>query len=166
MPVICTPPWSNPSTKKKPTCDFYLPEANIYVEVKGFMTYEAVSKLLWFTFQPFNYYILQGTEIDWNPFFNTHCFEHPEFQNVEQYLEDIVSIEKLTKKLKMITSLDIQISELEILCNVGKEQLDYYYLNDPDEFNTATRERLEDYIVTKKLIQINWLKNLEKEYKI
>ena len=60
-------PWKTTRSRTPPKCDFYLPEFDLYIEAKGFMTYEAVSKLSYLCQQDFNYYIFQGTEKDWNP---------------------------------------------------------------------------------------------------
>ncbi|GAB6392942.1 MAG: hypothetical protein MdMp014T_2315 [Treponematales bacterium] len=59
-------PWKTKKSKKSPTCDFYLPDQDIYVEVKGFMTIEAVEKIKFLCKQDFKYYCLQTTEgKDW-----------------------------------------------------------------------------------------------------
>lgn len=64
-------PWKNPRSHQ-PKCDFFLPVGNIYVEVKGFMTIHAMAKMSWFSRQEdIRYYILQGTEEDWNPYLDS-----------------------------------------------------------------------------------------------
>ena len=61
-------PWKRPRSHK-PKCDFFLPQASIYVEVKGFMTIHAMAKMSWLCRQnKIKYYILQGSEDDWNPY--------------------------------------------------------------------------------------------------
>ncbi len=64
-------PWKRPRSHQ-PQCDFFLPKGNIYVEVKGFMTIHAMAKMSWFCRQEnIRYYILQGTEDDWNPYLDS-----------------------------------------------------------------------------------------------
>ncbi len=64
-------PWKRPRSHK-PKCDFFLPQASIYVEVKGFMTIHAMAKMSWLCRQnKIRYYILQGSENDWNPYLNS-----------------------------------------------------------------------------------------------
>jgi len=60
-------PWQTSRSKTSPKCDIYINEFDLYIEVKGFMTYNAVSKLSYLTRQNFKYYIFQGTESQWNP---------------------------------------------------------------------------------------------------
>lgn len=46
--------------------DFYLPDRNLYIEIKGFMTISAVNVLRYLLqFEPVNFCILQMTEHDW-----------------------------------------------------------------------------------------------------
>ena len=65
-------PWQSNRSKTSPKCDIYLTDFDLYIEVKGFMTYQAVSKLSYLTRQNFNYYIFQGTEYQWNPTIDTY----------------------------------------------------------------------------------------------
>jgi hypothetical protein len=58
-------PWKTERTKHSPRVDFYLEATNIYIEVKGFMTIEAMSKMAFLCKQDFPYYIFQVTEKDW-----------------------------------------------------------------------------------------------------
>jgi len=52
-------PWS----KRKPKCDFYLVDIDLYVEVKGFMTLESMFKIYYLMSQKsINYVLLQMTE--------------------------------------------------------------------------------------------------------
>ena len=60
-------PWKTSRSKTSPKCDFYPPKIDLYVEVKGFMTYMAVSKLSFLSRQHYRYYIFQGTESQWSP---------------------------------------------------------------------------------------------------
>lgn len=65
-------PWKTNRSWTSPKCDIYLNDFDIYIEIKGFMTYQAVSKLSYFSRQDFKYYIFQGTEHEWNPFIDTN----------------------------------------------------------------------------------------------
>jgi hypothetical protein len=65
-------PWKSTRSLISPKCDLYLNDFDLYIEVKGFMTYQAVSKLSYLSRQDFKYYIFQGTEPEWNPFIGTN----------------------------------------------------------------------------------------------
>jgi hypothetical protein len=65
-------PWQTNRSKTAPKCDIYLNDFDLYIEVKGFMTYRAVSKLSYLSRQNFKYYIFQGTEPEWNPLTETY----------------------------------------------------------------------------------------------
>jgi hypothetical protein len=65
-------PWKTKHSLSSPKCDIYLNDFDLYIEIKGFMTYQAVSKLSFLSRQDFNYYIFQGTEPEWNPFIDTY----------------------------------------------------------------------------------------------
>lgn len=120
-------PWKTLRTKTPPKSDIYLPEFDIYIEIKGFMTYRAVSKLSFLAQQNYKYYIFQGTEPQWNPF-------------IDSYLKTPECISK-TQKGKMDFLIDFQINELIKLKNA------------PDQFvnsiSTISLKRLRDYITTK-----------------
>ena len=61
-------PWKTSRSRGSPKCDIFIPEGEIYVEVKGFMTIFAMAKMAWLCKQNFNYYIFQSTEDEWNPY--------------------------------------------------------------------------------------------------
>lgn len=65
-------PWKTSRTMTNPKCDIYLIDFDLYIEIKGFMTYQAVSKLSYLSRQNYTYYIFQGTEHEWNPFIDTN----------------------------------------------------------------------------------------------
>jgi len=65
-------PWKTKRSLSPPKCDIYLNNFDLYAEIKGFMTYQAVSKLSFLSRQDFNYYIFQGTEPEWDPFIDTY----------------------------------------------------------------------------------------------
>jgi hypothetical protein len=65
-------PWKTNRSLTPPKCDIYLNDFDLYIEIKGFMTYQAVSKLSYLSRQDFKYYIFQGTESEWNPFIGTN----------------------------------------------------------------------------------------------
>jgi len=64
-------PWQTTRSKTSPKCDIYLTDFDLYIEVKGFMTFRAVSRLSHLSRQNFKYYIFQGTEPQWNPTIGT-----------------------------------------------------------------------------------------------
>lgn len=61
-------PWMTTRSRVSPTCDLYLPDAKLYVEIKGFMTIYAMAKMAWLSQAGFGYYVFQATEEDWDPF--------------------------------------------------------------------------------------------------
>jgi len=70
-------PWKRPRSHA-PKCDFFLPQGNLYVEVKGFMTIHAMAKMSWFCRQKdIRYYIFQGTEEDWSPYIESPLSMEP-----------------------------------------------------------------------------------------
>tara|TARA_Y100000310_G_scaffold344831_1_gene459840 strand:+ start:640 stop:1140 length:501 start_codon:yes stop_codon:yes gene_type:complete len=89
-------PWKTPKSRN-PRCDFYLPDIDLYVEVKGFMTMEAISKLYWFCTQPIRYYIFQGTELDWEHPRKTACKSKAEQQR-QAIKEQVKEVETLSLK--------------------------------------------------------------------
>jgi len=86
-------PWKTQRSKQSPKCDLYLPTAQLYVEMKGYMTLYAISKMSWLCKQDFSYYIFQGTEDDWNPY-------------IESPLKNLSATNKTT------SNIEHQISEL------------------------------------------------------
>ncbi len=118
-------PWKS-ARSHQPKCDFYLPQGDIYIEVKGFMTIHAMSKLSWYCRQPnINYYILHGTEADWNPHLNSP---------IQSTYENI----KGTKKKAMENKLAHQTEELKWLIE-----------NSPNIASSLSLGRLKDYIATR-----------------
>lgn len=87
-------PWKRPRSHQL-KCDFFLPQASIYVEVKGFMTIHAMAKMSWLCRQKnIRYYILQGSESDWNPYLNSPLNNsNPEQRstrhNIEQQVKEL-----------------------------------------------------------------------------
>ncbi len=87
-------PWKKPRSHK-PKCDFYLPQALLYVEVKGFMTIHAMAKMSWLCRQKsIRYYILQGSEDDWNPYLhsplnNSRPEKRTTRKNIEQQILEL-----------------------------------------------------------------------------
>lgn len=117
--------WKRPRSHR-PKCDFFLPDGNIYVEVKGFMTIHAMAKLSWFCRQEgVCYYILQGTEEDWNP-----------------YIDSPLSIEQRampnSKQLVRERNIAHQVKEMAWLVS-----------NDPTRASSLSLVRLKHYIGTR-----------------
>ena len=118
-------PWRQPRSHAL-KCDFYLPQGNIYVEVKGFMTIHAMAKMSWLCRQTdFNYYILQGTEEDWNPY--------------------LCSPQGIVRG--GIPSSKIKIREQNISHQV--EELAWLIHNEPAKTSSLSLARLKDYISTR-----------------
>ena len=76
---IETWPWKTEKSKSSPKCDFFLPSIDLYIEVKGYMTIEAMSKMQFLCDQKnLNYYIFQGTEHEWSLSCSIFCPERGE----------------------------------------------------------------------------------------
>ena len=82
-----TPPWFK--TNRKPKADFSVSvgDSPLFIEVKGLMTIEAMTKMLWFCKQDFPYYVIQigEKEDDWLTPFEFHMEE------LLVYLEVLIS---------------------------------------------------------------------------
>ena len=65
-------PWKTSLSRSAPKCDIYLVDYDLYIEVKGFMTIEAMSKLAFLSNQSYKYYIFHATEFDWNPYLDSN----------------------------------------------------------------------------------------------
>jgi len=116
-------PWKTSRSASSPKCDIYLTEFDLYIEVKGFMTYQAVSKLSYLSRQHFNYYIFQGTETQWNPTIDTYL-------NISK-----IEVNQESKILNF--NINHQIQELINLKSNTK------FL---DNISQTTLKRLKDYI--------------------
>jgi hypothetical protein len=116
-------PWQSNRSMTSPRCDIYLTDLDLYIEVKGFMTYQAVSKLSYLSRQNFNYYIFQGTESQWNPTIDTYL-------NFNKIVKD-----KETKILNF--NINHQIQELINLKSNSK-----FMVN----ISQTTLKRLKNYI--------------------
>lgn len=127
-------PWKTNRSMTSPKCDIYLTDFDIYIEVKGFMTYQAVSKLSYLSKQDFKYYIFQGTEFEWNPFIDT---------NITTYNESI----NLKNSAKLENNIKHQLDELINL----KQDSDFY-----KKISTITLSRLKHYISVKISEYQNW----------
>jgi hypothetical protein len=115
-------PWRQPKSQAL-KCDFFLPQGNIYVEVKGFMTIHAMAKMSWFCRQKeLSYYILQGTEEDWNPYIDSP-------QGI------VRGVLPSSKKKIREQNISHQVQELAWLIH-----------NAPTKASTLSLARLKDYI--------------------
>jgi hypothetical protein len=113
-------PWKVPRSHK-PKCDFFLPAASIYVEVKGLMTIYAMAKMSWLCRkQGMHYYILQGTEEDWNPYLNSPLSNQtPTIRNTKSNI----------------------VQQINELCHFNQSR--------PDNVSSISLARLKDYISTR-----------------
>jgi hypothetical protein len=115
-------PWKTNHSKTSPKADLYLPKHDLYIEIKGFMTYQAVSKLSYLSRQNFRYYIFQGTEPQWNPYIDT-------------FLDNAFIP---SKAIKIESNIKHQLLELINLDNSNQD-----FLND---ISKITLKRLKKYI--------------------
>jgi hypothetical protein len=90
-------PWKKPRSRQ-PKCDAFLPQANIYIEIKGFMTIYAMAKMSWLCrCKKIRYYIFQGTEEDWNPYLQSPLLSQSPVkrtteQNITQQIQELVHL--------------------------------------------------------------------------
>lgn len=119
-------PWQTGRSKTSPKCDIYLTEFDLYIEVKGFMTYRAVSKLSYLSRQKFKYYIFQGTESQWNPTLKS-------FIQIDEF-------ENQSESKKLVSNIDFQIRELINL----KDNHDFL-----ETISAVSLARLKNYIEIK-----------------
>ena len=120
-------PWKTNRSFTSTKCDIYLNDLGLFVEVKGFMTYQAVSKLSFLSRQKFNYYIFQGTEPEWDPFIDTNITTN-----------NIQANQNNSKRLE--ANISHQLNEIIIL----KKDSDFYR-----EISNITLSRLKHYISVK-----------------
>ena len=119
-------PWKTNRSKTSPKCDIYLNDYDVYVEIKGFMTFRATSKLSFLSRQNFKYYIFQGTEPEWNPFIESFIKKDNKKEKSNN--------EQLEKNIK---------HQLDELINL-KTDTDFYR-----NISSISLSRLKDYITTK-----------------
>jgi len=120
-------PWKTHRSLTSTKCDIYLNDFDLFIEIKGFMTYQAVSKLSYLSRQEFKYYIFQGTEPDWNPFIGTNI-----------NISNLETNHKNSKKLE--ANINHQLSEIINL----KKDSDFY-----EKISNITLSRLKHYISVK-----------------
>lgn len=107
--------------------DFYLPDKNLYIEIKGFMTLYTVNKLHYLLqLLPENFCILQMTEDDW----------------IKELLSD-KSI--LSKKDRLQRSCEIQFNEILQLSNKQLHDLSYKRLS---EYICTRQEEYKTWLKT------------------
>ena len=120
-------PWKTDRSRTNPKSDFYLPKYELYIEVKGFMTIEAISKMAFLSKQKVRYYIYQCTEYEWNPFIGN--------QNTNKD-ENIKYGKSKSKQLEI--NINEQINEL---CDHNEQFF--------ENISVATLSRLKDFIQKK-----------------
>jgi len=125
-------PWKTSQSKSSPKSDLYLPDYDLHVEVKGFMTYQAVSKLSFLSRQNFRYYIFQGTEIQWNPY-------------IDSFLVNNIGV---SNRIQLETNIKHQLSEL---INLGNSNQDFL-----NNISRITLKRLRNYIDLKIREYVSW----------
>ncbi len=137
IPVV-NYPWKTKHSRKSPKCDIYINSLDLYIEVKGFMTMEAMAKMGFFTTQEnIKYYIFQGTEWEWNPWIN----------EIKSSKHDYTS---MRKSIILKENINHQLKEL------------LYFKTFPDYLkyiNNITRRRLQDFIKIKICQYNTWTKS-------
>jgi len=110
-------PWKTIRSLTSPKCDIYLNDFDLYIEIKGFMTYQAVSKLSYLSRQDFKYYIFQWTELEWDPFIDTYITtaNNPTNlnnsarleSNIKHHLDELINLKKDSYFYKRISSITL-----------------------------------------------------------
>lgn len=121
-------PWKTKFSKTPPKSDIYIVDYDLYIEVKGFMTIQAMSKLAYLSNQKFKYYIFQGTEYEWNPYIGTKLNENKkEFESKQKQLNQniIHQIDELTEMDNTFLSKISEISYLRLQDFIQKK-IDQY----------------------------------------
>jgi hypothetical protein len=127
-------PWKTNRSLTSPKCDIYLIDFDLYIEIKGFMTYQAVSKLSYLSRQDFKYYIFQGTESEWDPV-------------IETYITTDNNPTYLLKSIRLESNIKHQLNELINL----KKDSDFYR-----RISHISLSRLKHYISVKIDEYQNW----------
>ncbi len=130
-------PWQTSRSKSSPRCDIYLNDFDLYIEVKGFMTYMAVSKLSYLSRQNFKYYIFQGTENEWNPSIDTYI----DLDSHSNILRDNRQLnENIKHQLNELINLKTDSYFLENISQVTLKRLKDYMSIKINEYRTWTGE--------------------------
>ena len=119
-------PWRNLKTKLNHKVDFYIPKNEIFIEIKGWMTIYAMSKMMWLANNLKNYYIFQMTENDWNPFLNSPLkHENEKISKYNQQLKEIVYFSK---------------NDSQEINNITKSRIRLYIQTRIDEYKLWNKE--------------------------
>jgi ferritin len=130
-------PWQTSRSKSAPKCDIYLNDFDLYIEVKGFMTYQAVSKLSYLSRQGFKYYIFQGTEPEWNPSIESNF----SFDKNSDILKGSRQVEANIKhQINELVNLKTDLSFLENISQVTLKRLKDYMTIKINEYKTWSGE--------------------------
>jgi len=109
-------PWQTSRSKTSPKCDIYLVDFDLYIEVKGFMTYMAVSKLSFLSRQNFKYYIFQGTEPQWNPTLHYYLTQtnlmlgnrtNNLTLNIDHQIQELINLKSNSEFLDKVSSISL-----------------------------------------------------------
>jgi len=109
-------PWQTSRSKTSPKCDIYLVDFDLYIEVKGFMTYMAVSKLSFLSRQNFKYYIFQGTEPQWNPTLHSYLTQtnlmlgnrtNNLTLNIDHQIQELINLKSNSEFLDKVSSISL-----------------------------------------------------------
>ena len=103
--------------------DFYLPEKNLYIEIKGFMTLFNVNKLLYLLRKrlPTNFCILQMTDETWIP----EIYQDKTLTSVNKKIDKSIEIQfDEIKNLSAQELHDISLKRLEAYIELNKRELE------------------------------------------
>jgi hypothetical protein len=103
--------------------DFYLPEKDLYIEIKGFMTLFNVNKLLYLLKKrlPTNFCILQMTDETWIP----EIYQDKTLTSINKKIDK--SIETQFDEIKNLSAQelhDISLNRLEAYIELNKRELE------------------------------------------
>jgi len=113
-PIPCGDyPWKTDRSRSNPKCDIYLRKEELYIEVKGFMTVEAMSKMEFCANQDFKYYIFQGTEKEWDPWLDSSFSFNEEApmttrKTINHQIQELVNLEKHPEFLQRISEITMK----------------------------------------------------------
>jgi hypothetical protein len=130
IPFPC--PWMTGLSRSNPKVDFYIPAMDLYIEVKGFMTIEAMAKMAFISRQNIRYYIYQCTESEWDPLIENNC------------ARKINNATNISAKLKQN-----KCNQINEICNVDRN----YF----DNISDITYHRLQNFISKKMVQYISWV---------
>ena len=130
-------PWKTSRSITSPKSDIYLTDFDIHIEVKGFMTFRAVSKLSYLSRQNYKYYIFQGTESQWDCKKGSFIVD----DNRTEILSEGKTLEKNIKhQIEELINLKNNPSFVKNISNITLERLKKYIEIKIDEYKDWNNE--------------------------